>query len=163
MIQFREIKIPNGGLMVPFIIYTCEICQKEVDECNGGVFKNNNFYCADCAFVHGVISENEYITEHLYWCPKPCYVEVIGGVLNVFAGARKKGREKDKRNTTEYKIWREMVFKRDKYTCQQCGVVGGTLNAHHIKAYSNNEDLRISVDNGITLCHSCHKKAHGKN
>ena len=62
--------------------------------------------------------------------------------------------------TTEYKNWRTEVFKRDNYTCQCCGQEGYKLNAHHIKSYSENPELRTDVDNGITLCQNCHKKFH---
>lgn len=62
--------------------------------------------------------------------------------------------------TVEYKSWRKSVFKRDSYTCQKCLVKGGTLNAHHIIPFSENIDLRTSVDNGITLCEECHRDFH---
>ena len=62
--------------------------------------------------------------------------------------------------TTKYKEWRNQVFSRDGYTCQKCGQIGGRLNAHHILSYSLHPDLRYSVDNGITLCQSCHIKFH---
>lgn len=60
------------------------------------------------------------------------------------------------RCSTEYKEWRNKVFKRDNYTCQCCGNYGGKLNVHHIKNFSSNEKLRFDVDNGITLCEDCH-------
>lgn len=61
------------------------------------------------------------------------------------------------RNSTRYKLWRKAVFERDIYTCQSCGQVGGRLNADHIKPFSKHPDLRLDVDNGRTLCVSCHK------
>lgn len=64
------------------------------------------------------------------------------------------------RKTAEYKEWRKAVFIRDGFTCQLCGKVGGTLNAHHIKPYARYPELRFVVDNGITLCQSCHKELH---
>lgn len=65
-----------------------------------------------------------------------------------------------KRNSPEYNEWRNSVFQRDNYTCKMCGTKGGKLNAHHIELWSKNDDLRFSVDNGITLCVDCHKKLH---
>lgn len=58
--------------------------------------------------------------------------------------------------------WRTAVFARSDYTCQMCGARGVTLNAHHIKAFSEYEELRHDVDNGIALCVPCHKEAHRK-
>lgn len=65
------------------------------------------------------------------------------------------------RNYPEYRKWRNKVFKRDNYTCQCCGdEQGGNLVAHHILNYSEYEELRTDVDNGITLCGQCHKEFH---
>ncbi|WP_445661395.1 phage replisome organizer N-terminal domain-containing protein [Bacillus sp. FSL K6-3431] len=66
------------------------------------------------------------------------------------------------RNSPEYKLWRADVFERDKYTCQMCNQVGGSLNAHHIKSFACYEELRFEVSNGQTLCEPCHRKVHKK-
>lgn len=61
----------------------------------------------------------------------------------------------------EYKKWRTDVFKRDAYTCQDCGTRGGRLVAHHIQRWADKPELRYEVSNGITLCEKCHDKRHG--
>ena len=66
------------------------------------------------------------------------------------------------RTSLEYVNWRKNVFERDNYTCQVCGKVGGTLNAHHIKSFALHKKLRLDVNNGITLCEKCHKEVHKK-
>ena len=64
------------------------------------------------------------------------------------------------RSSPEYKEWRQNVFRKDNYTCQECGERGGVLNAHHIKSFSEFPSLRYDENNGITLCHDCHKHLH---
>lgn len=58
----------------------------------------------------------------------------------------------------EYKEWRTTIFKRDNYTCQICNIKGGCLNADHIKPWAFYPELRYDLDNGRTLCVSCHRK-----
>ena len=62
------------------------------------------------------------------------------------------------RNSAEYTRWRKIIFERDNYTCQECGEVGGNLNAHHVKSFSTHIDCRFTLDNGLTLCKKCHKE-----
>lgn len=66
------------------------------------------------------------------------------------------------RESALYKKWRVQVFERDKYICQSCGKIGGKLNAHHIKPFSVYPELRLDIDNGITLCKECHIELHKK-
>ena len=66
------------------------------------------------------------------------------------------------RHSREYKEWRSKVYERDKYTCQCCGAHGCKLNAHHIKPFAFFPKYRLEIDNGITLCESCHKAIHRK-
>ena len=61
---------------------------------------------------------------------------------------------------SEYKTWRERVFRRDNYTCQECGIRGVFLHPHHIKSYTYYPEYRYDVDNGITLCVPCHHQLH---
>ena len=83
------------------------------------------------------------------------------------------------RNSLQMKIWRKNIFERDKYICQSCGVKGTYLHADHILLFSkildklrnkvgldklykkamNYEDL-WDINNGRTLCKSCHYKRH---
>ena len=54
--------------------------------------------------------------------------------------------------------WRTAVFERDDYTCQECNIRGGRLQAHHIKPYREHPEIRHDLGNGETLCVDCHKK-----
>ena len=80
------------------------------------------------------------------------------------------------RGMPEYKEWRLMVFGRDNFTCQKCGIRGTYLEAHHkkplrtilIKNKINGVvDARLckelwNIENGMTLCKKCHKNKHRK-
>lgn len=59
------------------------------------------------------------------------------------------------RHSAEYAGWRKSIFKRDEYRCVRCGEEGN-IHAHHILNFSDNFDLRLEVENGITLCNQCH-------
>jgi len=76
------------------------------------------------------------------------------------------------RHCFEYRQWRSDVFTRDYFTCQNCGIKGTRLEAHHIKEfYRIIEEYNIktleealnceelwNINNGHTLCKKCHNK-----
>jgi hypothetical protein len=76
------------------------------------------------------------------------------------------------RNSREYLIWKNKVFERDKYTCQDCKRSGCYIECHHKKLFSKileenkiktfNESLKCKelwdINKGITLCLKCHSK-----
>jgi hypothetical protein len=77
------------------------------------------------------------------------------------------GRKLNDRNQVGIVYWKNSVKRRDKFTCQMCGVSGlveckccgskPTLHAHHIKSWKDHPELRFDVSNGITLCDKCHR------
>ena len=61
----------------------------------------------------------------------------------------------------EYEQWRTNVYERDGYTCQTCGDdKGGNLVAHHLNGYNWDKETRVDINNGVTLCDTCHKDFH---
>ena len=90
----------------------------------------------------------------------------ILGFFNDDRGGDSSGRfmdrvvEKGIDKNADYKEWRNNVFERDNFTCQNCGMRGNVLHPHHIKSYTNFPSLRYDVNNGITLCVNCHHIVH---
>lgn len=65
------------------------------------------------------------------------------------------------RHSFEYRKWREEVLLRDDYKCQKCGNLYD-LHVHHLLSYAEYEELRLDIDNAVTLCRDCHYKEHSK-
>ena len=74
------------------------------------------------------------------------------------------------RGCLQYKAWTRSILIKDKFTCVDCGQIGGKLQSHHIKLFSkilreNNiktleqalacEEL-WDINNGRTVCIKCH-------
>lgn len=68
----------------------------------------------------------------------------------------------DGRTSLKSLEWIKKVLKRDNHTCQKCYVMHKKMNAHHIKPWNRYPELRFDLDNGMTLCNSCHSALHGK-
>lgn len=79
------------------------------------------------------------------------------------------------RNLPRCIAWRDAVYARDHYTCQDCGdAKGGNLNAHHLTPLAqllnelgiktapdaNTCEALWEISNGITLCERCHRLRH---
>lgn len=66
---------------------------------------------------------------------------------------------------SQFRIWRELIFLRDNFTCQNPNCefcnnkIGGILNAHHIKSMSLYPKLAFDISNGITYCQEFHIKS----
>lgn len=67
------------------------------------------------------------------------------------------------RNSPAYKEWSRGVRNRDGWKCKisndDCC---GRLEAHHILGYSEHPELRYSLNNGITLCHTHHPRVRSE-
>ena len=61
------------------------------------------------------------------------------------------------RRSPEFLQWRKAVLERDNYTCQDCRATEN-LEAHHIQSILDCPQDIFVVENGLTLCHECHRK-----
>ena len=94
-------------------------------------------------------------------------VIIDGGLVKGSRNPSWKGGVQDKwselKNSHEYKIWRKAVYERDNYICRGCGYgKGGILEAHHILTRAKFPHLIFNIDNGVTLCTTCHRFLHSK-
>jgi hypothetical protein len=67
----------------------------------------------------------------------------------------------ERRKSREYEDWRAAVIERDHGRCRHCGSPD-FLHVHHILSWAMHPEMRLDVENGITLCAECHGIAHRK-
>lgn len=56
---------------------------------------------------------------------------------------------------------RQMVFERDNWECQRC-FSDKSLECHHVIPVKKSPIFQADIDNCLTLCTNCHKKAHSE-
>lgn len=85
---------------------------------------------------------------------------LFGEANNSYIDGRSKNL--DYRNSSALKTWRREVYERDGYKCQVCGATREEteIEAHHLENFADNQDKRLDVDNGVTLCVKHHKLFH---
>ena len=112
-------------------------------------FKGGFYSCLDCGNKTKGYSVRHCKSCSLEYMSGPKHYNWKGGITPVNEKVRK---------SHGYRLWREAVYKRDNFTCQDCKIRGGELHAHHIKPFSLFPELRLAIDNGVTLCKLCHMK-----
>ena len=119
--------------------------------------KNNKRYsrveliCKQCGKKFTV---KKYRENDAQFCSRKCHYKNIDKNKTDINHRARRGKEA--------KMWRELIFERDNWTCQKCFKMGKNLNAHHIENFATNLNDRFNIDNGITLCRKCHYKFHSK-
>ena len=128
--------------------------------------------CLDCG---DEMSRRTIYDDNAKWCQE-CFNKnhssqhLVGTKPWNYGDFSKTGLRLSIRHLVDSKNWRVAVFERDNYTCQDCGQIGGKLNADHIKKFSHIiSDNRITnldeakecselwdLENGRTLCFECH-------
>lgn len=119
-------------------IQTCPVCKKEFSV---RPYKKQKCCCWDCRIKHRAYLKGiKHGEEHVSW-----------------RGNRVKRRRWYNRKI--YLDWAKAVKQRDGYVCRKCGNIKYVL-AHHVIPWEEDESKRFDVDNGLTLCLSCHQKHH---
>lgn len=67
-------------------------------------------------------------------------------------------REQRKRLWSDLREWRTKIIARDEH-CIVCSTKE-KLIAHHLNNFSEFPDKRLDLNNGITMCHTCHWRFH---
>lgn len=93
------------------------------------------------------------------FCSKACG---DAGGIRYFGPENSKwtGSPRRKHRDSGHARWAKNVISRDLATCQRCGARETELQAHHIKPYHDHPELRLDVDNGLTVCAPCHWQIH---
>lgn len=119
-----------GGIFVPTIQNICD----RVVAINNISKGDANLYCSN---------------ECKKACPTYGRVKYFKSKENIYKNTR-----------SDQTPWANMIKERDAYTCQKCGAKDKTMYAHHIDPVINNPIESADIDNGITLCYTCHKDVH---
>jgi len=141
--------------------FNCLICFKEFWRKPFDIKKGNNKFCSKkCYFIwQKGRNKSEEFKEKCRRKKPEQNGNWKGGITPL---------NKRIRSSEIFKKWREKVFKRDNYICQECGIksqkgIKVILHAHHIKPFAKFTKLRFEINNGLTLCKKCHsKKPKGK-
>ena len=168
MKDFQKGQIPwNKGkakVQDPNEIRTCKICQEQkiVTEFTKGKGDLYRYTCKVCRqngrrtglpnlgrFKPGNPHGKRFEAGHTPWYK----------VKGLPAPSKGKGKSSSK-NSARTKDWTTQVKARDGWKCVKCESTN-RVAAHHIVPWVESETLRFDVNNGVTLCCSCHAKEEG--
>ena len=147
------------------VFVICQVCGKEkkIKPVHQGKAKYCSYKCYWKARM-GMSPWNKgmegFLAGEKHWSYGKKRLDVTGSKNHFWKGGVSKTNKTERRlemQTIEYKLWRDAVYKRDNYTCRLCGQKGCKLEADHIERYSIKNDKKFDVDNGQTLCVSCHR------
>lgn len=149
----REIGFSRGGIKKRLVEIDIPIETARRKRDNAGIFPKGNkpwnagTKGAQVAWNKGLNKENTPVLATMGFQKGDKCVNWKGGVSTANQIIRK---------SWEHRHWSRKVLERDDFTCQICNERGGSLNANHIKKFSDYPDLRFELSNGITLCRDCH-------
>lgn len=153
----------------------CQRCGLVFYALRSAIARGGGKYCSrDCYFASRVWPDSR-VSIRCKWCGRELLVYSSQGVVHcstecmaaAYSQDRrdennfnwKGGSPKGTRQSLEYVTWRKAVYARDNWTCQDCGAMG-KMNAHHLFGFTEFENIRFEVWNGVTLCSPCHWARH---
>lgn len=144
----------------------CFCSNQCANEFNNELKKNRKIVLCDYCGESVERASSQFNGKHNIYCSRECQhkgwsIFYSGENSPVYNHNKSVEERLVERKYVGYYEWRRKVYEKNNYTCRCCGDnKGGNLVAHHILNYSEHEELRINVDNGITLCKTCHKLFH---
>ena len=161
--DYTESAIKNGDGHTIIKVYNCSNCSEPLPESDPMCFVGANVYCGDCAYTQNKISERDYINIFCYHLVGVDGVCLLNGKPMPYVGKNplRSRTDKQARKTKDYRKWRSLVIKRDGGMCTKCPT-DTTLEAHHILSFKTHKSKRFDINNGVTLCKSCHIIEHTK-
>jgi 5-methylcytosine-specific restriction endonuclease McrA len=140
-LDYRESKGLNSKIVGYFV--ECDNCGKIIKKPLCRIIRHDNITCSKkCGYE---------IREFIPW-----------NKGKQFSTKAKDRNYKRHREFLEYKNWHDDCLKRDWYKCQLCSSKD-RIEVHHIKSYKDYQNDRVDINNGITLCKSCHLWVHNFN
>jgi len=137
----------NNNLGWKKIKINCDFCGKEIEIIPFNLKKYKNHFCGQECHYKWIDK-----TGSLKGKNNPAYVD----------GKYYENLEKNAkiRRSKEMKLWRKACLIRDNFTCQKYETKSGILCVHHINNFADFPELRLAIDNGITLSEKAHREFH---
>lgn len=147
---------------------TCNKCKKQKELTEFGKNRKRldgyRYECKECrnaSLRTGKPNLGRFKKGQIPWIKGKKHPNPIGGFKKGNTPWNKEKFTSGKKRYRQNLKWSKDVRKRDNYTCQICGTKEGKIVAHHIVPWLKNEEKRFDLQNGQTLCQSCHAKLEG--